>query len=46
MEHKAAVFIKQTAIDYGLDYTTVKEYYDWYYAKGTFYEMLEQKIAD
>ena len=37
-------FIRQTAIDYDLDEETVRDYYNWYFASGQFYEKLEDRI--
>ena len=44
MENNIEGFIRQTAIDYDLDVVTVRDYYNWYFAIGQFYEKLEDKI--
>jgi hypothetical protein len=45
MEHPYSGFIMQTAIEYNIGYNTARDYFNWYYANGTFYEKLEQLIA-
>lgn len=37
-------FVKQTALDYDIDYDIVKKYYDKYGSTNMFYEKLEEEI--
>lgn len=39
-------FIQQTAQDYDMPVNVVENYYYSYYNQGTFYEKLEEYIAD
>lgn len=39
-------FIKQTAIDYCMEYDRVKTLYNRYYEQGDFYERLEMELDE